>query len=38
MSYSADEHAGESLHVTKELVHEKLDAIVESEDSSRYIL
>lgn len=38
ISYSADEHAGESLHVTKELVHEKLDAIVESEDSSRYIL
>lgn len=38
ISYSADEHAGETLHVTKELVHEKLDAIVESEDSSRYIL
>lgn len=38
ISYSADEHAGESLHVSKELVHEKLDAIVESEDSSRYIL
>lgn len=38
ISYTADEHSGESLHVTKELVHEKLDAIVESEDSSRYIL
>lgn len=38
ISYSADEHANETLHVTKELVHEKLDAIVESEDSSRYIL
>ena len=38
ISYSADEHEGETLHVTKELVHEKLDAIVESEDSSRYIL
>lgn len=38
ISYSADEHAGEILHVSKELVHEKLDAIVESEDSSRYIL
>lgn len=38
ISYSADEHAGETLYVTKELVHEKLDAIVESEDSSRYIL
>ena len=38
ISYSADEHTGETLHDTKELVHEKLDAIVESEDSSRYIL
>ena len=38
ISYSADEHQGETLRVTEELVHEKLDAIVESEDSSRYIL
>jgi ATP-dependent HslUV protease ATP-binding subunit HslU len=38
ISFSADEHAGETLHVTKELVHQKLDAIVENEDSSRYIL
>ena len=38
ISFTADEHRGETLHVTKELVHEKLDAIVESEDSSRYIL
>jgi ATP-dependent HslUV protease ATP-binding subunit HslU len=38
ISYTADEHAGETLHVSKALVHEKLDAIVESEDSSRYIL
>lgn len=38
MSYTADEHSGESLHVNAALVHEKLDAIVESEDSSRYIL
>ena len=38
ISYNADEHNGETLHVTKELVHAKLDAIVESEDSSRYIL
>ncbi|AFL68527.1 HslU--HslV peptidase ATPase subunit [Sulfurospirillum barnesii] len=38
ISYTADEHSGETLHVNKELVHEKLDAIVESEDSSRYIL
>ncbi|MBE0490858.1 MAG: HslU--HslV peptidase ATPase subunit [Sulfurospirillum sp.] len=38
ISYSADEFASQELHVSKDLVHEKLDAIVESEDSSRYIL
>jgi len=38
ISFTADEHSGESLHVNAALVHEKLDAIVESEDSSRYIL
>lgn len=38
ISFSADEHVGETLHVTKDLVHSKLDAIVENEDSSRYIL
>lgn len=38
ISYSADEHSGETLYVTQELVHQKLDAIVENEDSSRYIL
>ncbi|MDD3342511.1 MAG: HslU--HslV peptidase ATPase subunit [Sulfurospirillaceae bacterium] len=38
ISFTADEHAGKSIHVTKDLVHEKLDAIVEDEDSSRYIL
>ena len=38
ISFTADEHSGETLHVSKDLVHEKLDAIVESEDSSRYIL
>ena len=38
ISFSADEHAGEEIRVTKELVHEKLDSIVEDEDSSRYIL
>ncbi len=38
ISYTADEHSGESLHVNAALVHEKLDAIVENEDSSRYIL
>jgi len=38
ISFSADEHAGEKISVTKKLVHEKLDSIVEDEDSSRYIL
>lgn len=38
ISFSADEFAGEEVHVTKELVHEKLDSIVDDEDSSRYIL
>ena len=38
ISFDADEHTGEKLFVTKELVHSKLDAIVENEDSSRYIL
>lgn len=38
ISYTADEFSGQELHVSKNLVHEKLDAIVEDEDSSRYIL
>ncbi len=38
ISYSADEHAGESIVVTKELVHERLDEISEDEDVSKYIL
>jgi ATP-dependent HslUV protease ATP-binding subunit HslU len=38
ISYSADEHSGESIIVTKELVHERLDEIAEDEDVSRYIL
>lgn len=38
ISYSADEHGGEKIVVTKELVHERLDDIIEDEDSSRYIL
>ncbi|NOX14882.1 MAG: HslU--HslV peptidase ATPase subunit [Epsilonproteobacteria bacterium] len=38
ISYGADELAGQVVKVTKELVHEKLDSIVEDEDSSRYIL
>jgi len=38
ISYTANEHSGESIIITKELVHERLDDIVEDEDSSRYIL
>lgn len=38
ISYSADEHSGETIIVTKDLVHDRLDDIVEDEDSSRYIL
>ena len=38
ISYSADEHSGESITITKELVHEKLDEIAEDEDVSKYIL
>lgn len=38
ISYSADEQSGESIVITKELVHEKLDEIAEDEDVSKYIL
>ncbi len=38
ISFDADEHKGEKIAVTKELVHEKLDEVVEDEESSRYIL
>ncbi|NQY21610.1 MAG: ATP-dependent protease ATPase subunit HslU [Campylobacteraceae bacterium] len=38
ISFDADEHAGETITITKELVEEKLGEIVENEDMSRYIL
>ncbi len=38
ISFEADEHKGETITVTKELVHKKLDMIIEDEDSARYIL
>jgi ATP-dependent HslUV protease ATP-binding subunit HslU len=38
ISFKADEFSGQRVHVSKELVHEKLDCIIEDEDSSRYIL
>jgi len=38
ISFNADENSGEKAIVTKELVHEKLDDLIENEDSTRYIL
>ncbi len=38
ISFSADEHNGEKIKITKSLVHEKLDEIANDEDVSRYIL
>ena len=38
ISFSADERAGEKVVITKELVHEKLDMLIEDEDIARYIL
>ncbi|WP_428737160.1 HslU--HslV peptidase ATPase subunit [Sulfurimonas sp.] len=38
ISFEADEYKGREFKVTSELVHEKLDIIVEDDDLSRYIL
>ncbi|MGP2656031.1 ATP-dependent protease ATPase subunit HslU [Malaciobacter sp. WC5094] len=38
ISFNADEKQGEKVTVTKELVEEKLDKIVDDEDIARYIL
>ncbi|QKF82286.1 ATP-dependent protease ATPase subunit HslU [Halarcobacter ebronensis] len=38
ISFEADEKAGEKVIITKELVEEKLDEIIENEDTARYIL
>ena len=38
ISYTADERAGETITITQELVHEKLDMLIEDEDIARYIL
>ncbi len=38
ISFDADEKSGETIIVTKDLVHEKLDSLVENEDTARYIL
>ncbi len=38
ISFDADERAGEKIVITKDLVHEKLDMLIEDEDIARYIL
>ena len=38
VSFDADEHKGSTFTITKELVHEKLEEVVEDDDLSRYIL
>jgi ATP-dependent HslUV protease ATP-binding subunit HslU len=38
ISFDADEHSGETITITKELVHEKLEDIADNEDTARYIL
>ena len=38
LSFDADEHSGTEFRITSELVHEKLDMVVEDDDLSRYIL
>ena len=38
ISFNADENAGEKIVITKDLVHEKLDMLIEDEDLARYIL
>ena len=38
ISFTADEFRGTKYIITPELVHEKLDLVVENQDLSRYIL
>ncbi|MEA3290510.1 MAG: ATP-dependent protease ATPase subunit HslU [Campylobacterota bacterium] len=38
ISFDADEKKGETITVTKDLVHEKLENIAQNEDTARYIL
>jgi len=38
INFNADEHKGEVYEITAEYIQEKLGAIVESEDSAKYIL
>jgi len=38
ISFTADEHSGERVTIDKDLVEEKLEKVVEDEDTTRYIL
>ena len=38
ISFSADEHSGETISITKDFVDEKLKDVIEDKDISRYIL
>ena len=38
ISFSADEHHGEKIHIDKSLVEKKISKVVEDEDATRYIL
>ncbi len=38
ISFDADKHKGSTFTITKKLVHEKLEEVVEDDDLSRYIL
>jgi ATP-dependent HslUV protease ATP-binding subunit HslU len=38
ISFSADEHSGETVTINETLVKEKIGKVVEDEDTTRYIL
>jgi len=38
ISFNAKDYEGTTLHIDKKTIHEKLDSIIEDEDSARYIL
>jgi ATP-dependent HslUV protease ATP-binding subunit HslU len=38
ISFDADEHEGETITITEELVKQKLEELVQNEDTARYIL
>jgi ATP-dependent HslUV protease ATP-binding subunit HslU len=38
ISFTADEHAGDSITINKNLVKDKIGKVVDDEDTTRYIL